>query len=82
MAVKNLLPDNLFPERVKDLLHAISGVGFFERSVVIGSWVMPIVNDERMRRVIQGQRFSKETRRHIASSCEVIGFPLHRIGLL
>ncbi|EKD21842.1 MAG: hypothetical protein ACD_87C00311G0002 [uncultured bacterium] len=38
----NLLPDNLFPDRIRDLLRAISGVGFFERSVVIGSWVMLI----------------------------------------
>jgi len=28
-----------------------------------------------------GQRFGKETRRHIAASCDAIGFPLHRIGL-
>jgi hypothetical protein len=42
VVVKILLPDNLFPEKVKDLLRAISGVGFFERSVVIGSWVMLI----------------------------------------
>lgn len=227
MAVTNLLPDNLFPDRIKDLLHAVSGAGFFERSVVIGSWVMliyqefygtryvlrtldvdfavhiahtksklradlkqliiglgfadylaaegiqkftgggyevefigqrpggrdkgflsvpewnvtaiplpfiniltdysdvaalsgftirfpipeafflhkliiaqkrlsdtksdkdleqcaaimPAVNDERIRQVAQAQRFSKKTRRYIATSCEVIGFPLHRIGL-
>ena len=43
--------------------------------------IMPIINDERMRQVTQGQRFSKETRRHIATSCEVIDFPLQRIGL-
>jgi len=42
VAVKNQLPDNLFPERIKDLIRAISGVGFFERSVLIGSWVMLI----------------------------------------
>jgi len=223
----NLLPDNLFPDRIKDLLHAISRAGFFDRSVVIGSWVMliyqglfgaryalrtldvdfavhiahtksklradlkqlitglgftdylaaegvqkftgggyevefigqrsggrdkgflsvpewnvtaiplpfiniltafsdvaelsgftirfpipeafflhkliiarkrlsdakrdkdleqcavimPVINDERMRQVVQAQRFSKETRRHIAASCEAIGFPLHRIRL-
>lgn len=43
--------------------------------------IMQVINDERLRQVPQGQRFSKETRRHIAASCEVIGFPLHRIGL-
>ena len=225
--MKNLLPDNLFPDSIKGLLHTISGAGFFERSVVIGSWVMliyqelygaryalrtldvdfavhiahtknklradlkqlitdlgftdyltaegvqkftgsgyevefigqrsggrdraflsvpewnitaiplpfiniltefsdvaklsdltirfpipeafflhkliiarkrltdikrdkdleqcavimSVVNDECLRHVAQGQRFSKETRRHIATSCESIGFPLHRIGL-
>lgn len=227
MAVKNLLPDNLFPDSIKGLLHTISSAGFFERSVVIGSWVMliyqelygaryalrtldvdfavhivhtksklrvdlkqlitdlgftdylaaegvqkftgcgyevefigqrsggrdraflsvpewnitaiplpfiniltefsdvaklsgltirfpipeafflhkliiarkrltdvkrdkdleqcaiimSVVNDECLRHVTQGQRFSKETRRHIAASCEAIGFPLQRIGL-
>ena len=43
--MKNQLPDNLFPERVKDLLHAMSGVGFFDHSVVIGSWVMLIYQE-------------------------------------
>ena len=41
----NLLPDNLFPDRIKDLLHAISRAGFFDRSVVIGSWVMLIYQE-------------------------------------
>lgn len=227
MAVKSQLPDNLFPARIRDLLHAMSGVGFFERSVVVGSWVMliyqelygvryvlrtldvdfavhiahtksklradlkelitglgftdyfdaegiqkftgsgyevefigqqsggrnkgilsmpewnvtaiplpfisiltdfsdvaklcgfiirfpipeafflhkliiaqrrlsdakrdkdleqcaviiPVIKDERMQQVMQRQRFSRETRRRIAASCEVIGFPLHHIGL-
>jgi hypothetical protein len=27
------------------------------------------------------QRLGKETRRHIAASCDAIGFPLHRIEL-
>jgi len=43
--------------------------------------IMPVINDERMRQLAQTQRFSKETRRHIAASCEAIDFPLHRIGL-
>ena len=43
--MKNLLSDNLFPETVRDLLRAISGVGFFERFVVIGSWVMLIYQE-------------------------------------
>jgi hypothetical protein len=213
VAVKSQLPDNLFPDRIRDLLHAMSDVGFFERSVVVGSWVMliyqelygaryvlrtldvdfavhiahglgftdyfdaegtqkftgggyevefigqrsggrnkgvlsipewnvtaiplpfisiltdfsdvaklcgfiirfpipeafflhklivaqrrlsdakrdkdleqcavimPMIKDERMQQVMQRQRFSRESRRRIAASCEVIGFPLHRIGL-
>jgi hypothetical protein len=43
--------------------------------------IMQIINDERLRQVTQAQRLGKETRRHIAASCETIGFPLHRIGL-
>ncbi len=43
--MKNQLPDNLFPDYIKNLLHAMSGVGFFERSVVIGSWVMLIYQE-------------------------------------
>ncbi|MBU2054858.1 MAG: nucleotidyltransferase domain-containing protein [Proteobacteria bacterium] len=43
--------------------------------------IMQVINDERLRQVAQAQRFGKETRRHIAASCEAIGFPLHRIGL-
>lgn len=45
MAVTSQLPDNLFPNRVSDLLHALSRAGFFERSVVIGSWVMLIYKE-------------------------------------
>ena len=43
--------------------------------------IMPVINDGRMRPVVQRQRFSKETLRRLAASCEVIGFPLHRLGL-
>lgn len=43
--------------------------------------IMPSIDDERLRQVAQAQRLGKETRRHIAASCELIGFPLHRIGL-
>jgi hypothetical protein len=43
--------------------------------------IIPVIRDERMQQVMQRQRFSRETRRHIAASCEVIGFPLHRIQL-
>ena len=43
--------------------------------------IMQVINDERLRQVAQAQRFGKDTRRHIAASCEFIGFPLHRIGL-
>lgn len=43
--MKNQLPDNLFPDRIKGLLHTISRAGFFERSVMIGSWVMLIYQE-------------------------------------
>ena len=43
--------------------------------------IVQVIDDERMRQVTQAQRFGKETRRHIAASCDAIGFPLHRIGL-
>ncbi len=43
--------------------------------------ISPIINDERMQQIVKNQRFSKETRRYIAGTCEVIGFPLQRIGL-
>jgi hypothetical protein len=140
VVVTNLLTDNLFPSNIHGLLRTISRAGFFDRSVMIGSWVMlvyqelygmmdfsdvaeldgfairfpvpeayflhkliiarkrqsgakrgkdleqctvimQIINDERMLQVTQAQRFGKETRRHIAASCDAIGFPLHRIGL-
>ena len=43
--MKNKLPDNLFPDHIKNLFHVMSKVGFFERSVVIGSWVMLIYQE-------------------------------------
>jgi len=45
VAVANLLPANLFPDRIKRLLHALSSAGFFDRSVMIGSWVMLIYQE-------------------------------------
>ena len=32
----------LFPQPVSDLLRALSVVGFFEESMLVGSWVMPL----------------------------------------
>lgn len=43
--------------------------------------VMPVIKDARIREIVKRQRFSKETKRRIVASCEVIGFPLHRLGL-
>ena len=43
--------------------------------------IIPVIKDERMQQIMKKQRFSRETRRRIAASCEVIGFPLQRIGL-
>ncbi len=39
------LPDNLFPERIRNLICAISKAGFFDRSALIGSWLMPIYQE-------------------------------------
>ena len=35
----------LFPQPVSDLLEALSSVGFFEESMLIGSWVMPLYRE-------------------------------------
>jgi hypothetical protein len=43
--------------------------------------IMSVINDEQMRQIVQRQRFSREIRSRVASSCAIIGFPLHRIGL-
>jgi hypothetical protein len=32
----------LLPQPVSDLLQALSNVGFFDESMLIGSWVMPL----------------------------------------
>ena len=45
MVVTNLLPDNLFPSRIHGLLRTISHAGFFDRSVMIGSWVMLVYQE-------------------------------------
>ena len=41
----NLLPDNLFPPSIHGLLRTISRAGFFDRSVMIGSWVMLVYQE-------------------------------------
>ena len=45
MAVTNLLPDNLFPASIHGLLRTVSRTGFFDRSMMIGSWVMLIYQE-------------------------------------
>ena len=40
-----ILPKDLFPEPVGGLLRSLSGVGFFDRSTLIGSWVMLIYRE-------------------------------------
>lgn len=37
--------DQLFPPPVSDLLTALSATGFFEESLLIGSWVMPLYGE-------------------------------------
>ena len=36
---------NIFPSEVSDLLQALYSVGFFEESLLIGSWVMPLYKE-------------------------------------
>jgi hypothetical protein len=45
------------------------------------SVLMSILNDDRLQEIVQSIRMSKDTRRLIRSSCESIGFPLHRIAM-
>ncbi|MCK5511874.1 MAG: hypothetical protein KAI96_03650 [Thermodesulfovibrionia bacterium] len=42
IAVKN---KDIFPGEVRELLQALYSVGFFEESMLIGSWVMPLYQD-------------------------------------
>jgi hypothetical protein len=39
----------------------------------------PVLDDECLRRVMESRRFGKETMRHLAQSCEAIGFPLQKL---
>lgn len=56
------------PKRLKDL----------DQCAVL----MNVLNDSRLKEVVNAQRFGKDTRRHIAASCEAIDFPRHRLGLV
>lgn len=44
--------------------------------------LIPVLNDERLRQVLQSRRFGKETRRQIAQSCAAINFPLQRLFII
>jgi hypothetical protein len=37
-----VIEEMVFPAAVQDLLRTLYGVGFFEDSVLVGSWVMPL----------------------------------------
>jgi hypothetical protein len=41
--------------------------------------LVPVLDDERLRRVMESQRFGKETRRQLEQSCAAIDFPLQRL---
>ena len=41
----------------------------------------PVLDDTVLQRVVQAQRFIRQTKRHIAASCGSIGFPLQRLGI-
>jgi hypothetical protein len=40
-----------------------------------------VLDDIRLKTVVSVHRFGKDTRRHIAASCEAIDFSLQRLGL-
>jgi len=42
--------------------------------------LIPVLNEQRLRRIMQSQRFGKETQRNMAKSCVAIDFPLQRLG--
>ena len=39
------VPEALFPQPIGRLVRALGAAGFFERSVLIGSWVMPVYGE-------------------------------------
>lgn len=41
--------------------------------------LMPVIDDDRLQRVVLSRRFGRVPRRHIAQSCASIGFPLQRL---
>jgi hypothetical protein len=41
----SLKNDNIFPSEVQELLQAFFSVGFFNESLLIGSWVMPLYQE-------------------------------------
>ncbi len=43
--------------------------------------LIPILDDQRLRQVMQSQRFSKETKQILARSCKRLAFPLQRLIL-
>lgn len=56
------------PKRLKDL----------DQCVVLKD----VLDDSRLKEVVNAHRFGKDTRRCIAASCIAIDFPLHRLGLV
>jgi hypothetical protein len=44
--------------------------------------LMPIIDGDRLRKVLRSRRFGKVARRHIAESCAFIGFPLQKLGIM
>ena len=56
------------PKRLKDL----------DQCAVL----MEVLDDNRLKEVMGAHRFGKDTKRHIAASCEIINFPLQRLGLV
>jgi hypothetical protein len=45
------------------------------------SVLLSITKNDKLLQVMQSMRLSKETKRSLRSSCDAVGFPLHRLGL-
>lgn len=78
IAVKN---KDIFPVEVRELLHAFYSADFFEESMLIGSWVMPLYHFGRLKTVVDSLKISKKTQKALRTSCEAIDFPPQRLGL-
>lgn len=43
--------------------------------------LVPVLDDGRLRKVLESQRLGRDTRRQLEQSCNAIGFPLHKLSI-